>query len=581
MKSDEIAITRRYYRSGESEYSINREPVRLKDVSELLMDTGLGRDGYSIIGQGRIDEIVSGRSVDRREIFEEAAGISRCRHRKEEAEHKLARTDENLQRVRDKIDELELQVGPLREQAETAKKYLLLRDELRSVEVSAWMETLDKLHAEAENAALASRQAEKALADARRELEELYGKSENIAEKMRECDVEAESERLKLSSAEAALNECENAAAVLRANIKNSFESVERLKSEMRDTASRAAELSGNIGERRARMEEIDARSGKLAGEERSLIEKARQNELGAGEAMREIAGLVAEEGIKSGELASLKAVMGMLEARKAELLERAGKLDGDLSEARRKLEETGAEGRKAAGALKEAREKTAGLGNVVSGRRMLISSRENAYKELSEKATKLTVECRSMDARIAMLTEMEKELEGYSGAVRAIVREAGRGALRGIRGPVAKLIKTDGRYALAVETALGGAMQHIVVDTQEEGRAAIELLKRRGAGRCTFLPIDVIKDRRRASAPTGEAGFVGIAADLTEREPRYNAIIEDLLGRTVVVETLSDAVRMSRKHDNALRIVTLDGPRARILRRLRSSRPSRKPRGP
>ena len=227
--SPEIVLTRRYYRSGESEYYINREPVRLKDINSLLMDTGLGRDGYSIIGQGRIAEIISSKSTDRREVFEEAAGISRYRYRKEEAERKLEKTEENLLRVRDKIEELELQVGPLKTQAETAKRYLVLRDELRVMEISAWMATLDKLHAQADAIRQEYEQAHASLEQAKAELEALYASSGNLTERMHRKDIESEQARERLSQTETLAAECEANIAVLRANVQSSMESKERL----------------------------------------------------------------------------------------------------------------------------------------------------------------------------------------------------------------------------------------------------------------------------------------------------------------------------------------------------------------
>ncbi|MBR6561798.1 MAG: AAA family ATPase, partial [Oscillospiraceae bacterium] len=216
MEASEVMITRRYYRSGESEYFINREAVRLRDVHALLMDTGLGRDGYSIIGQGRIDEIISTKSTDRREIFEEAAGISRYRYSKEESERKLEKTDENLLRIKDKIDEVELQVEPLRKQSETAKKYLLLRDELRVVEVSVWLENLDRLRKQSGAAENDYNAAKQNLDAAHAELDAIYKATENYSEKMSECDVEAERVRALLSETETTLAECDSAAKVLR-----------------------------------------------------------------------------------------------------------------------------------------------------------------------------------------------------------------------------------------------------------------------------------------------------------------------------------------------------------------------------
>ena len=245
--SSEVMLTRRFYRSGESEYFINRESVRLKDIHSLLMDTGLGRDGYSIIGQGRIAEIVSTKSTDRREVFEEAAGISRFRYRKEEAERKLERTEENLLRINDKIEELEMQVGPLREQSETAKRYLVLRDELKVREVSVWMTTLEKLHAQAESVNLEYEQVTRSLEQARARLEALYASSGSITERMHQKDVESEQARERLSAAEGMQSECESAAAVIRANIESTRAAAARMQEDMQRQTERAQELRVQI----------------------------------------------------------------------------------------------------------------------------------------------------------------------------------------------------------------------------------------------------------------------------------------------------------------------------------------------
>ncbi len=467
--SSEIMLTRRYYRSGESEYYINRESVRLKDINSLLMDTGLGRDGYSIIGQGRIAEIVSTKSTDRREVFEEAAGISRFRYRKEEAERKLEKTEENLLRINDKIEELEMQVGPLKKQAETAKRYLVLRDELRVKEISVWMETLDKLRSQSEAIALEYSQTNDALEKAREELKALYASSGSISERMHQKDVETEQARERLSAAESAAAECESAAAVLRANVKSSTESMQRMLSDIAQQESRAAEIRG-------RMDEGNKRIAQIGQELKALEEQTKQNN------------------------------------------------------------------------------------NVLDGCRMKLKSREDMVNQLAEKLTQLSVDGRSMDSRIRMLTEMEKDYEGYSKAVKTVMREAERGTLRGIHAPVANLVKADEECALAVETALGAAAQNIVTDTQNDGRSAIELLKRRDAGRATFLPVDTIRGSVMRDAPVNDPGFVGVAYDLVKFDPKYKDIFANLLGRTVVAETLGDAVRMSKANGNRLRIVTLDG---------------------
>lgn len=465
----ELMLTRRYYRSGDSEYYINREAVRLKDINNLLMDTGLGRDGYSIIGQGRISEIVSSRASDRREIFEEAAGISRYRSRKEESERKLAKTEENLLRINDKIDELELQVEPLKKQSETAKKYLVLRDDLRIREISVWMATLDKLKVQNEVVENDYRDAKERLDNAHRSLDALYASSDNISERMHQKDVEAEEARVRLSEVEGRISECDSECAVLNANIKNSNEAMLRMQSDIAEQEERAASVSKQIEDNKSRISELE----KVAEE---LQNKASSNN------------------------------------------------------------------------------------NILDGCRMKLSSRESILEQLREKANKLSVDCRSMDARIHMLSEMEKEYEGFSKAVKTVMREAGRGNLRGVHGPVANLVRADDECALAIETALGAAMQNIVIDTQNDGRSAIEMLKRMDSGRATFLPVDTIRGNIMKDAPVNDPGFVGIAYDLVHFDSKYDGVFANLLGRTVVAETLSDAVRMSKNNGNRLRIVSLDG---------------------
>ena len=266
--STELMLTRRYYRSGESEYYINREAVRLKDINSLLMDTGLGRDGYSIIGQGKIAEIVSNKSSDRREVFEEAAGISRYRSRKEESERKLEKTEENLLRINDKIDELELQVEPLRRQSETAKKYLVLRDELRVREISVWMATLDKLHTQAQVINADYETAKSELDEAHRSLEALYASAGSISERMHEKDIEADKARERLSQTEARAADCDSRAAVLRANIKSSGESVERMKSDIAGAQARLFEIASQIDDNSAKADELAGRIAELSAKE-------------------------------------------------------------------------------------------------------------------------------------------------------------------------------------------------------------------------------------------------------------------------------------------------------------------------
>ena len=469
VDSDELAISRRYYRSGDSEYYINKESVRLRDVSELLMDTGLGRDGYSIIGQGRIGEIVSAKSTDRREIFEQAAGISRYRFRKEEAERKLAATDDSLLRVGDKIDELQLQLEPLRKQAVAAERYLRVKDELQTAEVSAWMESLDKLSGQTEAIRASQQAAQAELTRLRGAVNANYERSEAISQRMREKDLEMEAVRDRLTDKEAAIGENKQAAAVLASEKKSNLDSMDRLRGDMSADADRIRALDEQI----------------------------------------------------------------------AQLNERVAAVEGERADLAGKINQ---------------------LSNVVNGHRMKMAGRESRVNGLRDEVTRLTVDGRSMDGRINMLADMEKDYEGFNRAVKTVMQASTRDVLRGIHGPVANLVRTEDRYALAVETALGAAAQNIVVDEPEDGQAAIEYLKRRDGGRGTFLPLRVIRGTVLRDVPVGEDGCLGLALDLAEFDERYRNIFENLLGRTVVAETLSDAVAIARRHKNQFRIVSLDG---------------------
>ena len=456
MEESEVMVTRRYYRSGESEYYINRRSVRLKDVNELFMDTGLGREGYSIIGQGRIDEILSVKSADRREVFEEAAGISRFRHRKEEAERKLERTQENLVRITDKIDELELQVEPLRAQSEKARKFLVLRDELRGLEISLWLEQLEKIRAGAIKTLSDYENAVRQKEEAQGAVEALYAAAEEHAAQMRDKDVEAEGVRFQMMQREADANGLENAVAVLRANIQNNLENRDRIRRELEQQEGRADSIGAQIAERKERLE----------------------------------------------------ALVGELDTLAAEL-----------------------------------------------------SAKQGEAEEAEERHVKLQMEENALQSRIHMLSEMEKLYEGYSKAVKLVMGEARRGQLKGVHGPVAGLLHVPDHCTVAIETALGGAMQHIVVEREEDGKAAIQYLKRRDGGRSTFLPLTTIRPSDfREQGVRGEAGFVGLGDELVQFDPRYQRIFSNLLGRTVVAEDMDAAIAMARKYGHRFKIVTLDG---------------------
>ena len=561
IDASEVMVTRRYYRSGESEYYINKQSVRLKDVNELFMDTGLGREGYAIIGQGRIDEILSTRSADRREIFEEAAGISKYRHRKEETERRLERTEENLVRINDRIAELELQVEPLREQAERAKRFLILRDELRLLEISVWLDKLEEIRAGTIKlqADCAAARAENDRANG--ELERLYSENEAFAGKLQDNDLEQERVREEASELEARAADEDSAAAVLRGTIQHNRSSIDMLEREMADQDSRSQSIREQMADQSRRIEAIAGRAGGLERELEALLEQAREASRSAGSAGEEAQGLRARETLAVSAAADGRARLSALTAAVEQMEERRRAVDQELESLEAQYDTARRDRRAVERQLEEAQDEAAAADNVIQGHTLRMESRQKREKAANEAHLQLTMERNDLNSRIRLLTEMEKEYEGFNKAVRVVMQAAERNTLRGVHGPVANLMKVEGRCAVALEIALGAGLQNIVVDREEDAKSAIQFLKQRDGGRATFLPLTAIRgEELRERGVESEFGFVGVASRLIRYDSKYEGIFRNLLGRTVVVEDLDCGIAMARKYQNRFRIVTLDG---------------------
>ncbi len=561
MEEAEVAVTRRYYRSGESEYYINKQSVRLRDINELFMDTGMGREGYSIIGQGRIDEILSAKSGDRREIFEEAAGISRFRHRKEETERKLERTEENLTRINDKIAELEDQVEPLREQAETAKKYFVFRDELRLLEISVWLENLEKIKTDSikldTDYAIAVQELERATA----EQNELYAARDRLAEQVQENELEQEKVRAEKEALDAKIAEQESKIALEKSDIEHNSENISRIESELRDRSTRAGSLKEQIAAQRARIAELNGQKAEIEAVLGELLAEAEEAARKSGEAADEVEGLRAKEALSLAAAADTRAEISALEAGIREMGERRERLSEESESVEAQLSEKRAEARASQRALSEAEEEAAAIRNIIEGHTLKMAGRKTRAAESEEQRVALTMEKNNLDSRIHLLSEMEKEYEGFNKAVKLVMQAAEKNTLRGIHGPVANLMTVDKKCAVAIEIALGAGMQNVVVDREEDGKSAINFLKSRDGGRATFLPLSAIRgDTLKNAAVANEYGYVGIASELVKFDAKYKNIFENLLGRTVIVEDIDCGIAIARKFQNAFRIVTLDG---------------------
>ncbi len=559
--ADEVMVTRRYYRSGDSEYYINRQSARLRDIHEMFMDTGLGREGYSNIGQGRIDEILSLKSADRREIFEEAAGISKYRHRKEETERQLQRTEDNLLRIGDKVSELELQLEPLRVQSEKARKYLELKDELRGVEVAVWLETLDKLSAAAKKAEEDYASASFVLRQAHDDLESLYRQAEERSEELRTRDGELETARLKSNMLQSAHQQLEGQMAVLRGNVENNNANIARIGEELQGQEDRSGGILAQITQAQQRVarirESLEEKREALEGLQLQLTEMTAS----AQGRSKQYLELRSKESTLAADIAGREADVRGLEESMLTTRERMGQLDGDLSAGAVRRHEAEMNLASCRSELKTARENVTAASNTIAGYTLRQNTRSSRRDDLAQQMRQLTGELDAVAAKTRVYRAMERDFESYNKAVRMVMQESQRGALRHIHGPVSRLIRTDSEYATAIETALGAAMQQIVVDSKADGDAAISYLKRTGNGRATFLPMDTMKGRPlQESGLESCRGYVGIASQLVTYQPQYRGIVEYLLCRTVIVTDMGAAIPISKQYRDRFRIVTLDG---------------------
>ncbi|MBR5742646.1 MAG: AAA family ATPase, partial [Clostridia bacterium] len=497
VEYDEVVIARRYYRSGESDYYINKKIVRLKDVNELLMNTGLGRDGYSMIGQGRIDEVLSVRSSDRRGMFEEAAGISKYKYRKEETEKKLAAADDNLLRINDIIAEVESRCQPLEKKAEKARSYLLLRDELRGLEIGLWADDLRDIREKSAKNEKDHNLASFHLEEARIASEKAYAEAESTAEEMRAISVKEEETRAEIRTLEGERADLSGEISSVETAIRLTGENVERMKNELLSGRNRRAEIEKAIAEQEDKLraaekekEEVAEKAAELRGELDRLAaatddRDSRTATLRA-DAVEER--LAASRHQTESEAAGREAEDAA--GRRTSFLEEREKIAGAVEEQKARLAESEEK-------IRAAKEEMEELDNLLAGFRLRYESRRKRADAAKEKLDKAVEDRNAAISRRNLLSDMQRDYEGFTQAVRALMREKRRGALGGIHGTVAELSSADKAYTTALETALGGALQNIVTDDEDSAKDAIRYLKNANAGRATFLPLTAIKPSR------------------------------------------------------------------------------------
>ena len=557
VDADEVTIGRKYYRSGDSEYTINGQVCRLRDVYELLLDTGIGRDGYSVIGQGRIAEIVAAKSSERREIFEEACGIAKYRYRKTEAERRLAAAGENLERLRDILGELESRVGPLEKESAKAQKFLELSEQRKTLEVTLWT---DSVHRARDTVRQQVRDYETAQADYERfdgEAKAAEQEAEEIRMQAQQLTIAVERLNGDIRSITEQISGSDSRIAVLENDILRNEESIASLRSEIEAGEQDGAEADAALQRHRAVAAKMEAAGEKLAAEIDALNAELEQladasNASGARkDTLRaEITDLTAKR--TEAQVAQAAAEAAEETARqRLPALEQAVQEGTDQWEtARQDLTDT-------IRYREMLTENEKQLANVRSGLELKLKNRKAALDEADTAEQRLGRELDAARQRLSVLRELEKNMDGYQNSVKAVMRAAGARRLRGIIGPVSAILKVEPGCEVAVETALGAALQNIVVENEAAAKAAIALLRSDNAGRATFLPLDTVQPgvfRGRLS------GTARLASSLVQADARYDNIVSNLLGRIIVVEDINEASRVARDNGFRSRVVTMDG---------------------
>lgn len=556
-----VTVTRRYYRSGESEYKIDGESVRRKDIHELFMDTGLGSDGYSMVGQGKIDSIISAKNEDRRELFEEAAGISRFRHKRKDAERRLDQAQENLVRLLDILGELESRVGPLKKQSEKAQKFLEYSEEKKTLEIGVWLNKINRFTVELReqehkiDAVKASYEvSENDLAAIEKELEE-------VAEKVTSINLAIEQSRLGASGYEEEALRKDGEISVLNATLEHNNETIERLTADITDADGTGATLD----------EQIDAKNKTIAENEKLIADKKAELESVANE-LSKVQNENMEISDKTVELnQTLTALTIKLSDSKVKMSQATSSIDeinsrkdtiaSQIEATQKDIDYTQSQADESNKNLEFLKERIDEYENSLGGYQMKVDAKKQKAEKIKQDAERLARQMAEKSDRARVLEDLEKNMEGFSGAVKAVLKQSQSKALPGIHGTLSQLITVDNENSTAIEIALGAAMQNVVVSTESDAKRAINYLKQNNVGRATFLPISAIKPRYIDEKNLDDNfGFVDVASNLVDCDEQYRDIVENLLGRVMVVEDIDCAIAISKRYKNRYKIVTLDG---------------------
>ena len=559
IEFSEVTITRKIYRSGETGYYINKAPCRLKDVIELFMDTGIGRDGYSIIGQGKVDEILSNKSEDRRHIFEEAAGIVKYRARKEETEKKLEQTKLNLLSINDIIIEIEGNLEPLQLQSDKAKKYLNLKEELKNIEIGLFLYNIDKYKKDLEALVQDEEIMKSTLNQEEGKLEKIKILKEELKDEIDEITTKIEEMQNIGFESQKQIEQCNSNINVAEAKIQNNKEIAERNKIEISELQEKIASLKNDIEQKESKKSNLKENKAKF---ENELKEKE-----------EELAKLTASLSSKELEMEEIKKTIEKNTDRKYELQAEISKKQANIENLEKRKSQLNQEISSQTFEIDRIRIKKEDIAKefneTESNRNNILKKLEEIKKQKNEITTKikefeiqianLTNEMRMKTSRYNFLVETEKEKEGYTKSVKSLLidcektKELGKG----MHGVLANIIDVPKEYQTAIEMCLGASLQNIVT---EDAKKLIEHLRTNNLGRASFLPITSVKGKKLDNIKGKKDGVIGIACDLIKFDKKYEQIVLNLLGRTVIVDNMPNAIELSKENNYSFRIITLEG---------------------
>ena len=558
----EVTVTRKIYRSGETGYYINKVPCRLKDVLELFMDTGIGKDGYSIIGQGKIDEILSNKSEDRRNIFEEAAGIVKYRTRKQESEKKLERTKLNLLRINDILAEIETNIEPLKMQAEKAKKYLDLREELKSIEIGLFIYNIEKYKTNLEEIVKDEEIYTSQCKDEEGRLERIKQLKEELKSEIDDITIKIEDLSNIGFESQKEIEMLNSDINVANTRIANNKENKQRYEKEIEESKTRLQELHEEMEQKQEKKENLKQNKEKFEKELKQKQEELANITKKLSSKELEIEGYKAQVEANTDKKYELQSDVNSQDINFDNYEKRQKQIKNEITSHISELDSTRLQKEEIA---KEFYEIDSKRNKIVTSLEKINQKREEADKKIKtyeNDINRYQSEMRMKESKLKFLIETEREKEGYIKSVKSLLKdcESMKELGRGMHGVLANIIEVPEEYQTAIEMCLGASLQNIVTETEEDAKKLVEHLRKNNLGRASFLPITSVKGRKLDKIKGHEKGVIGIASDLVKFNKKYEQIILNLLGRTVIVDNMETAIKVAKQNGYSFRIITVEG---------------------